>query len=188
MEDPKYPVYSFSASWQQDGEHDPAYPDAYMYKDQPPGRIRNGTGWSTMYKEEKTQEELDQIIQDWWAEYSTKNESLQNKGELIVYKLEGKLKEYAEWNLTWFAHETFDIGQTDIEVLGSFERYVSKIEEENWGKDEFDHTSGHRTLMGAEDRWRWRAGANAEGERCENTPAPCRCKYCKEQGKLIIVH
>ena len=41
--------------------------------------------------------------------------------------------------------------------------------------------------MGAEDRWRWH-GAEPSGSNEDHSPAPCRCKFCKEQGVIRIAH
>ena len=41
--------------------------------------------------------------------------------------------------------------------------------------------------MGAEDRWRWH-GAEPDGKPTDYSPAPCRCKFCKEQGVIRIAH
>ena len=43
-------------------------------------------------------------------------------------------------------------------------------------------------LMGAEDNWRWRAAGPDGNESEDQIPAPCRCKFCKEQGLLRIAH
>lgn len=36
--------------------------------------------------------------------------------------------------------------------------------------------------MGAEDEYRWRSGSE------EYHDIPCRCQYCKKDGKLRIAH
>jgi len=191
MEDKKYPIYFFSAKWSQDGEQDPKYPN--RYKDLPEGRIWNSTGFSRMYKEEKPQEELDKIVKEWWDKYlksKNKDEEKITNPELLYLKVE--LRHHETWNLTWFQHETFDEGQTNEEALLSFEKFVRRIEDKNqeieWHypeKDWYEH--GHQCLMGAEDRWRWH-GAEPNGDSSDNSPAPCRCKFCKEQGVIRIAH
>ena len=73
------------------------------------------------------------------------------------------------WVLTWFCHHTIDVGQDDLAVLASFERFVNR----SW-------VAG-KQLMGADDRYRWR-GEN------EGDPAPCRCDGCRKHGLIRINH
>lgn len=187
-----YPIYSFSAKWSQDGEHDLKYP--YSYKGLPNGRIWNSTSFSKMYKEEKSKEELDAISKEWFEKFiKTKNEEGKHSilnSEILYLKIE--FKKFDTWNLTWFQHETFDEGQTDEEALRSFEDFVTRIEDKNrkienaYPEDDW-YKQGHQCLMGAEDRWRW-CGAEPNGELNDRSPAPCRCKFCKEQGVIRIGH
>ena len=192
MEEKKYPIYSFSARWSQDGKWDGEYPK--WHEGLPEGRIWNSTGFSKIYKEEKTQEELDAIAKEWWERMISRKEK-DEKHPIINPELDHLKAEYKEnevWVLTWFQHETFDVGQTDEEALESFQNYVDRVQannekiERSMPEDEW-YKNGYKTLMGAEDRWRWR-GANEKGEYSEDAPAPCRCKFCKEQGLLRIAH
>lgn len=189
----KWPIYSFSAKWSQDGEWNPEYPN--WHDGLPEGRIWNSTGFSKMFKEEQTNEQLDEYIQDWWEKMiETKNK--EDKFPIINprdVKLEVKFVEFESWVLTWFCHETFDIGQTDEEAIRSFEEYVARVQDHNerikrnCPEDQW-YKNGHKCLMGAEDRWRWR-GAYENGEYGDGEASyPCRCKYCKEQGVLRIAH
>lgn len=180
MKEQKFPIYFFSARWSEDGTWDPEYPK--WHEGLPEGRVWNGTGFHKMFREEQTQEQLDLYVKDWWEKYL----KLEHRTPIINPELVSLKAEYAEhetWCLTWFQHETFDIGQTDEEALQSFEEYIRRIEEKNATKDEMHKIP----LMGAEDKWRWH-GANSEGESDEDSPAPCRCKYCKEQGVIRIAH
>jgi hypothetical protein len=162
IQEKTFPIYSFSASWTQKSDE---------------ARKHNGTGFRKMFKEELTQEQLDNYIQEWWSRYST-SDNLKDK-EVELLTLTAKYKEHEVWCLTWFGHETFDLGQTDKEVLDSFERFVSRVESANdLLNDEFEK---QKPLMGADDRWRWR-GLN------ESYPAPCRCDDCKKQGMVRISH
>ena len=170
---PLYPIYSFSFRWSQDGEHNPDYPN--WQKDLPAGRVWNATGFDKMYKEEKTQEEIDRIAKDWWEAYILTNSEKVKNPELT--KIEAKFKERNTWLLTWFQHETFDTGLSDTDVLNSFEQYVRR-------KESIHKTDG---LMGADDRWRWH-GSEPSSEPNSHSPAPCRCKFCKEQGMVRIAH
>jgi hypothetical protein len=179
MEEQKYPIYSFSAKWSQDGKQSERFPD----KDLPEGRISNGTRFTKMFKEKQTEEQLQNYLKEWveaclGRKMKKASQGLKNP-ELIHSKVE--YVEDATWNLTWFAHETFDTGQTDEEVLKSFNKFVDEKQRANIKKGEEEDPS----LMGAEDRWRWR-GRNDDDT--EDTEAPCRCKHCKEQGFIRIIH
>ena len=167
-----YPIYSFSAKWSEKA-------DVEKYKDNPKwnvglseDRIWNSTSFTKMFKEEKEQGELDGFIMDWWERYS-QNDKFKDKEPKLLF-LKAQFKEKETWHLTWFEHETFDTGQTDDEVLDSFERFVSRKE-----------FLSECCLMGAEDRWRWHGGRDENGE---NKPAPCRCEHCKNQGVIRIAH
>ena len=187
----KYPIYSFSARWAQDGEHDERYPK--WHEGLPEGRIWNSTNMSKMFKEEKTEEELKAIADEWWGNLvKSERDGKARFDNMDLESLTYKLKEHEEWNLTWFQHETFDEGQTDEEVLKSFSDYVDRVRDKNheiemqYPEDDW-YKNGYRTLMGAEDRWRWH-GAEPGGEPGDQSPAPCRCKFCKEQGVIRIAH
>ena len=178
--EPVYPIYSFNFRWIQDGIQDPRYPS--WHEGLPEGRIYNSTGFGKMFKEDMAQETIDAYTEDWWASYLATDK---NKEKIInpeLLKCEGKFKEYETWYLTWFQHETYDVGQTDEEALTSFRKYtwrkMSELERE--GKD-------FHGLMGADDEWRWH-GAGEDGEQESRSAAPCRCKFCKEQGVLRIAH
>jgi|GEM_PF-2101125 hypothetical protein len=184
MKEQKFPIYFFSARWSEDGVQDPKYPK--WYEGLPEGRVWNSTGFHKMFREEQTQEQLDAFVQDWWKRFLVSKNEEDSRFKIInpeLQYLKAEYKKHDTWVLTWFQHETFDIGQTDEEALQSFEDYVSRIEDENRGKPEMEGIP----LMGAEDRWRWR-GADENGNYSEDAPAPCRCKYCKEQGVLRIAH
>jgi hypothetical protein len=87
-----------------------------------------------------------------------------------------------EWCLTWFAHYTFDTGQTDEEILKSFNRFVNKY------MNEIKKTQS--SLMGAEDRWRWAGLKYPDGKNAAaiQVDPPCRCEFCKEAGVIRIQH
>ena len=183
MEEQKFPIYKFSARWSEDGIQDPQYP--HWHKELPEGRIWNSTAFSKMFKEEKTQAWLDDYIREWWRGYLQSKEGLLGKNPTLDV-LKAEYWEHETWVCTWFQHETFDIGQTDDEVLDSFERFVRRYE--NMQDRTFDtYPPNYHCLMGAEDRWRWH-GAEPNGNPSDHSPAPCRCKYCKEQGLIRIAH
>ena len=169
MSEKTYPIYSFSAKWSEKG-------DTEKYKDYPnwtvglpEGRIWNSSDFTKMFKEDQSQESLDAYLKDWWDKYILLDKNKDNELELLYLKVE--FKERESWNLTWFSHETFDIGQTDEEVLDSFEQFVSRRNSDQ--------------LMGAEDRWLWSGAPDKDGNA---TPAPCRCEHCKAQGLIRINH
>ena len=177
-EEPKYPIYFFSARWTQDGEWDEKYPN--WHKGLRKGRIWNSIGFSKMFKEEQTQEFLDKYIKDWWKNYKKIKIEIKNPK---IKSFKAKYTHSETWHCTWFQHETFDIGQSNEEVLDSFSNYITRIEMHNMRCEEKDQIS----LMSAEDRWRWH-GAEPDGKPTDHSPAPCRCKFCKEQGIIRIAH
>ena len=155
---------------------------------------------SQMFREEPTEDDLENALQEFFNEgvqgrdFITVITSVDKEGkeeferilpsDLTIYVTSTEI-EYTghdEWCLTWFSHYTFDTGQTDQEALDSFNEFV------------YRYTNGTKqtqsTLMGAEDRWRWKGmsypdGTNAAGV---ETDPPCRCQYCKEQGVIRIGH
>ena len=169
-----YPIYSFNVHWHQDGESE--YEG--WKKGLPKGRIWNGSQWIKMFKDEQDDITIRLYIMKQW-------ESLANNEKHKVLNLSIPIinwtMEYETWCLTWFQHETFDVGQSDVEALDSFERYVYRhiIKAEREGKEP--------CLMGAEDRWRW-CGSEPDGKPDDRSPAPCRCIFCKEQGVIRIGH
>lgn len=186
-----FPIYVFTAKWAENGVQDPNYPK--WFEGLPEGRIWNSTSDRLMVKEEIGLEELTKKIGEWWLKIQESRVKKDVDKEKLKFKpnelkdielkeLVFKLKEHEVWNLTWFQHETFDLGQDDLTVLDSFERFVQRKEELA-----FNDPDGSYPLMGAEDRWRWH-GAEPNGDRNDNSPAPCRCKFCKEQGKIRIAH
>jgi hypothetical protein len=103
--------------------------------------------------------------------------------ELIIHVIDTEfvLVGYEEWCLTWFSHYTFDNGQSDEEVLRSFGAYTHRWRS---SKDKV-----FTTLMGADDRWRWKGTLYPDGSsKPIETDPPCRCQYCKEQGVIRINH
>ena len=180
-EEIKYPIYVFNARWAEDGQHDEKYP--HWHEGLPEGRIWNSTSFNRMYKEEQTQEQLDATINEWWEKVLIERAD-KNPG---LYNLEAKYKEHESWMLTWFQHETIDVGQTNEEALNSFEQYVRRYE---YMQDRFydgEYPENYHCLMGAEDRYRWH-GAEPNGTPKDHSPAPCRCKFCKEQSVIRIAH
>ena len=52
------------------------------------------------------------------------------------------------------AEKLFDLGQSDSEILASFEGFVQEMEHLN-RKSPLDHGVPAYVLMGADDRYRW---------------------------------
>ena len=165
-----YPIYRFTARWSEISK-DKSYEEYPNWKKGlPKDRIWNSTSWTKMYKEEQDLKELEGWMMQWWDEYLTKKDNEDKAMKLLYLKVE--FFEHETWHPTWFQHETFDEGQTDEEVLKSFENFVRRKEALNrkrqWeeGKDEY-------CLMGAEDRWRWEV---------------CHCEHCEKNEWTIINH
>jgi hypothetical protein len=179
-----YPIYVLSATWTQDGTHKDAY--HWKIKDLPAGRIRNSISGVCLM--ERTERDTDELVCEWGdrikAAQLKKIPSLDNFSAKLVTMY------YETWCLTWFCHHTFDDGRTDDEFIESFHRYVDR---HMWYQEHFSHYLQHPEdkpkqapehlicLMGAEDRWRWRASD-------EDSSIPCRCEGCVKQGVVRISH
>ena len=167
-----YPIYTFAATWIEDDDTGRHKNSAIALPD---GRFWDHVSAHIMYREEPHFHELQKSLIDWWEGYKEERCKDKNTSTPILHV---ELFEWETWVLTWFQHHTFDNGQNDRAVLASFERFVQR-------KERLNHKSQRETgkdtycLMGAEDRWRWH-GVGPDGY--SDSPAPCRCKYCKEQG------
>lgn len=173
----KYPIYKFNAKWSQDGKQDPNYPNLHLGLKE--GRIWNYTGFSKMFREEQTQEQLDLFINEWWSKFLETKDNIFNIEDL---NLETKYVEHETFVGTWFAHQTFDDGQTDEEFLYEFEQFVNRYEYQQDRYEPGNHPENYHCLMGGYERFRWYSGSD------EYNDVPCRCKYCKEAGMLRIAH
>lgn len=169
MTDRKFAIYSFSVRFTQDGGK-----SGDRDADLPEGRIRNSVHTTRMYREDPGIEEAERWARDeWWPEYLKQEprfEGMKPVGELNPADMTFEVKHDRdeEWAGGWFGHWTFDDGQTDAEVLESFEQFVRRMQR-------MIREEGHEAycLMGAEDRWRWKL---------------CRCEHCKAQGVIRIDH
>jgi hypothetical protein len=177
--EPKYPIYRISAKWSYKRPEGRERIES-LDKDLPDDRSGNAVSFTKMFKEPKTQEEIDLFAQEWWQKY-TEAKLKDSAPELL--ELKGEYVEDETWHLTWFQHETFDYGQTDKEALASFEAFVQRKEQLNLEHRRKGHAMDAYCLMGAEDRYRWTGG-----ESDNRTPPPCRCEHCKKQGLLRIGH
>lgn len=156
MNEPKYPIYSVDAVWDQD-DHE-----------------SNRTGFSVMFTEEKTQEEIDAYAQAWWDEYVVKQSRFSHTRPIDKnprnIRLTAKYVEHETWCISWFAHYTFSTHLSDEELRRSFYHYVDRKRME--AEKDGDYDGGR--LMGATDTWRW--------------SAPCRCDGCTNRGVVTITH
>jgi hypothetical protein len=137
-----------------------------------------------MFKEMLTQEQIQEQIQE-LTQHLMGEQDARHPADMVTTMEFSSLE---TWVLTWFQHETIDVGQTDAEVLQSFQDFVNdKIELNRQLRMETGEHIDKHCLMGAEDRWRWH-GSNEDGSPNDHAPAPCRCKHCKAQGKIRIGH
>ncbi len=177
-----YPIYSFYIKWVEDGIHRSDY--GGNHKGLRKGRIRNSIYTNNMFKEEQSVKEL---TNHGMKIFKRTMKGGQNPSRP---KIKVKLERCETWCLHWFMHWTFDTGQTDKEALDSFEEFVQRMEEFNRKNGYYDNQNipsnknPYYCLMGAEDRWRW-FGNDDHNNR---TNPPCRCKHCKEHGKIRINH
>jgi hypothetical protein len=180
--DPKYPIYSYSLSWVEDGQHDREHEE--RRKGLPDGRVHNRLSGDKMFKGDRTADDLSKWVREAIEGQKTKRADKHPSdfvGTMVFVRRE-------TWVLTWFSHETCDTGQTDDDALASFERYITRVQRHNYeiGDREDGFVKGHIELMGADDRWRWHG--THYGNSQTPTDPPCRCKFCKEQGVIRIGH
>lgn len=154
----KYPWFSIVVMW--------------TYEEEGVERGFNSSSNTRIFRVEPTEGELE----DWrktMVEAQLEHDKTARDFNIVIERL-GE----TEWCLTWFEHYTFDEGQSDREVLQSFDRFVADVQDANRELDEYER----RCLMGAEDRWRW------SGEDRDEHDPPCRCEHCKKQGIIRIGH
>lgn len=186
--DPSYPIYSVGLKWVQDiapGADYSKYPK--WLEGLPEGQFWDSAHRYEMRRDDPGRDEIERwAVEEWWPQVRAKYEDRNPADPQVTVK--GPRWEI--WQLTWFQHKTFDVGQTDEEALASFERYVRRYEHmqglpTSYQIDRF--RDDYICLMGAEDRWRWH-GAGESGDRDERSDPPCRCVHCREQGVLRIGH
>jgi len=163
-----YPIYSVFANWTEEKEDGVRSP--------------NSTAVTFMTKDPATVEEKSRYIES-LRESLYSHDRRRPIKDIQDLDLHVKFIRRETWYCTWFTHQTFDTGKTDHEVLESFERYVTRYE---LIQDYYPNRQpeDYVCLMGAEDRWRWRAGSGPEDE----SLAPCRCDKCKSAGVIRISH
>ena len=109
MNEKTYPIYTFSAKWHQD---ETEYSKWEEKSELPQGRVWNVmASFYKMYKTEQPQHSLDLYILKWWDNcVVNKATNITNPSTPI---LKAEYKEHETWVLTWFQHETFDVGQSN---------------------------------------------------------------------------
>lgn len=182
-----YPIYRLHARWAEDVRGEPSEPEPpWRTEFLPPGRVWNSTGYYTMFRERPSVDNLMKEARRWWLAYRTTmplDPEQRAKSRPALHASEATIifafDRHETWCPEWFQHKTFDVGQSNLDALASFERYVRRAERE--GRKRLDH------LMGCEDRYRW-TGSGETGSPEERTPPPCRCVHCKRAGVIRIGH
>lgn len=145
MEEKKFPIYRFWGTWNQTNYEN------------------NGTGFSDMYKENPTEEELKNKLEEF--KKAMEEKQVEKGNPITEWKDVGyKFIEDETWCSGWFGHHTYNQFQDEKETFDSFEEYVDRKRESVEDMD---------CLMGAEDRWRWNI---------------CNCNGCKKRGITTINH
>jgi hypothetical protein len=161
MEEKKYPIYRFSASWNQIDFQN------------------NFTSYYHMYKEEPTEEQLNEELNNWKNQLEKKHKE---EGKHITewHNMKYEYKEHESWCIGWSNHYTYNLFETDSEVWSSFFAFVNRKKQLNrkngHGDSEqydFNNKNPFYCLMGAEDIWRWNI---------------CRCEHCQKAGKITVNH
>ncbi len=161
----------------------------------PQHRIRDRSDWSGwIYRDDPGLDVVRKRLIEVWENYIS-DPPCQRSSDFVPrdpqdVEFLAVLVEHEEWVLTWFCHQTFDIGQSDEEVLASFERVLSrKGVRVDASYDPYGIAARSQIkdycAMGAEDRRRWSGAFDDQGNR---TPAPCRCEECKKAGMIRINH
>ena len=194
---PKYAIYSGSVTYDRElMSYDIAskWDRTERCANLPRHRIRDHSDWSGwIYRQDPGLEVVQERLREVWGNYLSDPEC-QRSPEFVprepqnvefVVELDG----HEEWVLTWFSHQTFDVGQSDAEALASFQSFLDrKGVRMNYGHDPYLNTQSRKDdycAMGAQDRWRWSGAFNDDGDR---TTAPCRCDGCKKVGMIRINH
>ena len=108
MDEKKYPVYRFTAVWDQDDYQD------------------NATGTNQMFKERPSEEELSLKLEEFKANIIKKRPSA------IFKKIEYKYVEDETWMLKRFCHFTYNKFDKDSDAVDSFADFVSRKEETDY--------------------------------------------------------
>lgn len=175
IKDISFSIYDISMRWLQQREPDKEYV-GWQIVDAPSGMFFNSTSFYKGFREKPNNSELNKIARERWE--NCKKRYKAESPVIIIHFFENET-----WWLTWFQHATFDIGQSNEEVLANFRRYVRRKQEQ--GRKE--HNDSSYLLMGADNEYRWH-GAEPDGKPENHSKPPCRCEYCKKQGLIRIAH
>ena len=187
--DQVYPIYTLIMKWKQD-ERDRKTGDLTGK------RIDNSISINKLEIKELSDHDVTKWMGDFKIQYfsddADENRKKNSRGSIsgvTDLDVSVNLKGWESWNLSWFTHETPIIPtMSDQDYLDSFERYVQR--HEDYQDIDFDRQKEMRdsgeipfytSLMGAEDRWRWRGAT-------EDSTAPCRCENCIKSGFVRISH
>ncbi len=164
--EPAFPIYDVRFHWHIPiGDRDITGMGPPWFEGLPAGRMKSGSQMDFMCREEMPVEEVvRQLTEVNLPRFQEKEPGLGD------FQVSVKPARFEVWNLTWFCHQTYDRGQSDADVLASFNRFVMRRQ----------RVEGS-CLMGAEDRWRW------HGEKQGDLP-PCRCQGCRKCGMIRIGH
>ena len=137
MLEKKYPIYRFSAVWNQSDYQ------------------KNGSSCRQMYKEKLSDEEMNEKLE----EFKTNVTKDKKEVEFLVSTVE--YLEDETWVSKWFCHFTFNQFDSDDDARKSFQEFVMRKEVKNEENGHYNNEmntnrpEGYECLMGAEDRWRW---------------------------------
>jgi len=110
MEEKKFPIYKFYASWDQDDFEN------------------NFTDYSIMYKENPSAEQLEEELKLF------KLDILAKHNRVIFKNAEYEFVEEETWCLKWFNHYTLNQFENDSEIERSFSAFVSRKKSLGEGK------------------------------------------------------
>ena len=137
MLEKKYPIYRFSAVWNQSDYQ------------------KNSSSCYQMYEEKLTQDEMDEKLEEF------KTNVTKDKTEVEFLSSTVEYIEDETWVGKWFFHFTFNQFDNDSETEKSFQDFVMRKEVKNEENGHYNNEmnvnnpNGYYCLMGAEDRWRW---------------------------------
>lgn len=175
MKERFYPVYKIKAKWAEkipENEQDKYLGD--WIKNAPNGYFWNCCYKHYMPKTKQTDEQIKVYYTNWFNKLQKEIYDIKNLTITCNYLFD------ESWCPNGFSHWTYDIGQSDKDVLKSFINFIKRrtIENTKYGHYGNECTNGnydtYYCLMGAEDWWRW----------CDNKP--CRCG--KQLKIITIIH
>ena len=163
--DQAFPIYDVRFDWHVPiGDRNIEGMGPAWFEGLPTGRMKSGSSIEFLCLEELPEEEvIRRLTEANMAKWQEKEPGLDG------FTVSVKPARFEVWNLTWFCHQSYDMGQSDADVLGSFSRFVNR------------QILLGKCLMGAEDRWRWHGDGQGE-------PPPCRCQFCRKHGLIRIGH